>query len=245
MNVERQVIPGPYPGAKFISCEEESDPLYIPEGDDTSVLGKLKLSCDKGIQISKPIKKVDKTCQTKKVKVKCEELVFNSHEDVAATEEDEKSDTDSSYSCSSSSDASGSANDFDDGDHEKGILMKVKRNSQFYLGLSHDTYFLIELLVENIRAPQSHILIVLKKIRLNDSFTRLAIDFSISKGYISKIFNKTIKCISHYMKELIYFPDPQKIAPHACVDVKLIPIFDDAVIIACGLVNLQNVLIKH
>nr|CAI5849249.1 unnamed protein product [Callosobruchus analis] len=79
--------------------------------------------------------------------------------------------------------ASGSANDFDDGDHEKGTLMKVKRNSQFYLGLSHDTYFLIELLVENVRAPQSHILIVLKKIRLNDSFTRLAIDFSISKGW--------------------------------------------------------------
>lgn len=32
--------------------------------------------------------------------------------------------------------------------------------------------------------------------------------------------------------------------PHACVDHKLIPIIDQVIVVACGLVNMQDVLIK-
>ncbi|KAL0839756.1 hypothetical protein ABMA28_016397 [Loxostege sticticalis] len=90
-------------------------------------------------------------------------------------------------------------------------LYKIKIHSQLYLGLSQDSYFLIDTLVNNVQLPQIHILITLKKIRLNDSYSRLAIDFGLQKGCVAKVIRKTLPLIAHFMKDLIYFPEKSKV----------------------------------
>ncbi|KAL0895461.1 hypothetical protein ABMA27_011581 [Loxostege sticticalis] len=90
-------------------------------------------------------------------------------------------------------------------------LYKIKLHSQLYLGLSQDTYFVIETLVKTVQQPHMHILITLKKIRLNDSYSRLAVDFGLQKGTIAKVIRKTLPLIAHFMKELIHFPEKSEV----------------------------------
>jgi len=49
------------------------------------------------------------------------------------------------------------------------------------------------------------------KIRLNDSFSRLSDFFGVSESFFCRIFNKTIKLITGYFKEFIYWPDKNSI----------------------------------
>lgn len=93
----------------------------------------------------------------------------------------------------------------------KDTIMKISTNVGFYLGLPEDIYFLTKLLSASIASSIRDILISLKKIRLNDSYVRLAIDFELSKSSVCKIFNKTIPLIANRMKQLIFFPPVEEI----------------------------------
>nr|CAH7737934.1 unnamed protein product [Callosobruchus chinensis] len=150
---------------KPVPVQEEYDPLYISEAEN--------ITKNKGVQVSKHLKKVDKTCQTKKIKVTSIKPIPSYKEDGAGSKESQESATDSSHPCSSDSSDLGECVDDLGINHVESRLLKVKHNSiHFYLGLSNEMYSLIELLVENVRAPQTHILLVLKKIRLNRGSVR-------------------------------------------------------------------------
>lgn len=87
-------------------------------------------------------------------------------------------------------------------------LSIVEKHSRFYLGLPEDTYFMIKILEFEAKVIYRNILIVLKKIRLNDAFYRLALDFGISVSTVAKIFGKDLITLAAHFKNLIYWPQP-------------------------------------
>lgn len=63
-------------------------------------------------------------------------------------------------------------------DNHTNTCLKIEHHSKLYLGIPKQSYFVISLLEENTKCPLLHILITLKKIKLNDSYQRLEIDFN-------------------------------------------------------------------
>lgn len=82
-------------------------------------------------------------------------------------------------------------------------LLKINRNPRVYIGVPKDCYYLIDLIENNINIPPVHLLMCLKKIRLNNSFKELADDFSITKSYASKIFFKNIPLLASVMRPFL------------------------------------------
>lgn len=89
----------------------------------------------------------------------------------------------------------------------------IKNKPKAYIGLNPDWYNqgFIELLSIKTKVSERDILLTLMKIRLNDSFSRLSDFFGVSESFCCRIFNKTIKLISGYFKEFIYWPDKNSI----------------------------------
>ncbi|CAH0721280.1 unnamed protein product, partial [Brenthis ino] len=91
-------------------------------------------------------------------------------------------------------------------------LTAVEKNPKMLIGLPKKSYYLIKLLSENIPLPTIDILITLKKIKLNESFSILALQFGYTQSKISRIFSKSIPLLSEKMKELIVWPTPTEIS---------------------------------
>lgn len=96
----------------------------------------------------------------------------------------------------------------------KGTLMTIERQPKLLLGLPADSYFLIKLLSDKSQLNLKDILIVLKKIRLNDAFAILALDFGMSISNVSRIFSKALPVLSGIMRQLILWPENEKIRVH-------------------------------
>ncbi|XP_050675500.1 uncharacterized protein LOC126972657 [Leptidea sinapis] len=69
-------------------------------------------------------------------------------------------------------------------------LQKIKKNPRSYIGVPNSCYYLIDLIEKKLNIPTHHIIMCLKKIKLNSSFRELSDDFSIDPTYASKIFLK-------------------------------------------------------
>ncbi|KAL4706943.1 hypothetical protein ACJJTC_005212 [Scirpophaga incertulas] len=82
-------------------------------------------------------------------------------------------------------------------------LLRIYRNPRAYIGVPKDCYYLIDLIEKNTNIPPIHILMCLKKIRLNNSFKELADDFSITPSYASKIFLKNIPLLASVMRPFL------------------------------------------
>lgn len=95
-----------------------------------------------------------------------------------------------------------------------GTLKAIEREPKLLIGLPKKSYYLIKLLSDNIPAPTVNILITLKKIKLNESFSILALQFGYTQSTISRIFTKTLRSLAEKMKELIVWPDQSKIVMH-------------------------------
>lgn len=82
-------------------------------------------------------------------------------------------------------------------------IKKIEAKPRLYIGITKDCYFLINLIHTNTGIPTEHILLCLKKIRLNTTFEELADQFGISPSYAGKIFLKNIPIISNILKPFI------------------------------------------
>lgn len=82
---------------------------------------------------------------------------------------------------------------------------------RLYIGITIDCYFLIDLIHINTNIPTEHILLCLKKIRLNTTFAELADQFGVSTSYAGKIFKKNIPTIANILKSFIVKLDKTKI----------------------------------
>ncbi|XP_023951319.2 uncharacterized protein LOC112055435 [Bicyclus anynana] len=85
----------------------------------------------------------------------------------------------------------------------KYTVMKIMKNPRSYMGLPKNCLYLIELIATDTQIPVNHVLLCLKKIRLNSPFRELADDFSISTTYASKVFFKSIPMINSVMRPFI------------------------------------------
>lgn len=69
-------------------------------------------------------------------------------------------------------------------------IKKIEAKPRLYIGIPKDCYFLINLIHTNTGIPTEHILLCIKKIRLNTTFEELSDQFGISPSYAGKIFLK-------------------------------------------------------
>ncbi|XP_048487349.1 uncharacterized protein LOC119692329 isoform X1 [Plutella xylostella] len=90
-------------------------------------------------------------------------------------------------------------------------LKKIKKNPRSYIGIPLNCYYLVNLISEQTGIPFNHILLCLKKIRLNNSFRELADDFGIDRSYPSKIFFKNVPLIASVMRPFIVSLDKELI----------------------------------
>lgn len=211
-DVQASVAQQPIEFIEFVHNNEEipdfEDPLPMDSYDvemESSVEIKTK---NKGIQVNIKDKKADKSCQTK---FRQSNIKFTEKKILQCDDISEDTTEASSDNVSLSSSFSGMSCDELVENYTNSTVNKIKSNSQLYFGLSQENYFLIESLVNNVKRPQIDILVALKKIRLNDSYSRLAIDFGQQKAAISKIIRKTLTPLAHFMRELIYFPEKSAI----------------------------------
>lgn len=86
------------------------------------------------------------------------------------------------------------------------MLTAIEKEPKMLLGLPKQSYHLIKLLSDNIPLSTKHILITLKKIKLNESFSILALQFGYSQSTISRIFSTSIPLIAAKLKDLIVWP---------------------------------------
>lgn len=82
-------------------------------------------------------------------------------------------------------------------------LKKIKNSPCFYIGIPSSCYNLVSLIQEQTNIPLNHILLCLKKIRLNNSFHELADDFGIDRTDLSKIFLKNVPIVASVMRPFI------------------------------------------
>lgn len=107
----------------------------------------------------------------------------------------------------------------DDSDNERQLknqmrrctIITIEKEPKLMLGLPKRSYYLIKVLSENVPLPIVDILITLKKIKLNEPFSILALQFGYAQSTISRIFSKSLILLAMKMKELIVWPTSAEI----------------------------------
>lgn len=82
-------------------------------------------------------------------------------------------------------------------------LQLIVRKPMMYIGISKECYFLVNLLHKHTHIPEKHILMCLKKIRLNNTFSELEDNFGLSLSYSSKLFLKNIPKIASFLRPFL------------------------------------------
>ncbi|KAK9870466.1 hypothetical protein WA026_008025 [Henosepilachna vigintioctopunctata] len=85
----------------------------------------------------------------------------------------------------------------------KNMLYLISKIPLMYVGIPEDCYFIIKQISKQTKIPIEHILLCLKKIRLNSTFSELEDNFSISLSYGSKLFLKNIPKIANVLRSFI------------------------------------------
>ena len=79
------------------------------------------------------------------------------------------------------------------------------------MGMTSEALYIINLLVNETKISKGNICLVLTKIRLNDTFEELGIEFGMSSSNASNIFRKSIPVLANFMKRLIVWPSSNSI----------------------------------
>ncbi|KAJ8667607.1 hypothetical protein QAD02_009270 [Eretmocerus hayati] len=88
----------------------------------------------------------------------------------------------------------------------------IMKDCKRYVGISDQCMtWLTKLLLEHSCCKEDHIYLTLTKIRLGDEFKRLANNYGISESQASRIFHKTVRILSHLLKQLIYQPSQAEV----------------------------------
>ena len=90
-------------------------------------------------------------------------------------------------------------------------IMHVIDNLRLYMGMTPEALCIIDLLVNETKISKENICLVFTKIRLNDTFEKLGIEFEMSSSNASKIFRKSIPVLANFMKRLIVCPSSNSI----------------------------------
>ncbi|XP_053699199.1 uncharacterized protein LOC128746182 [Sabethes cyaneus] len=91
------------------------------------------------------------------------------------------------------------------------IQMSIKTKSMNYLGISQDNYFVIDALTETTGIRERDLIIVFRKIRLNESFEILSDAIGLTAARVGQIFSTCVPIVAREMKELIFWPADNEI----------------------------------
>lgn len=90
-------------------------------------------------------------------------------------------------------------------------LRLIVKKPMMYIGIPADCYFLVHLIHKHTHIPHEHILMCLKKIKLNSTFSELEDNFGLSLSYNSKLFLKNIPIIASFLRPFIVNLNKQSI----------------------------------
>lgn len=94
----------------------------------------------------------------------------------------------------------------------KVMCRAIQNKPKSYTGITKPWFTqLIDLLEQKTGIKRDYIYLTLMKIKLNDSFSRLADQFGMTISNVSKIFSKSVVLLDQYIKSLIYWPPKDKI----------------------------------
>lgn len=116
------------------------------------------------------------------------------------------------YKCSSSCSEERKEND----KNMKESALNITRyfisiDAKKYIGIGNEWLWIIDLLHSSTKCNIDDIKLILMKIRTNDTFSWSRDQFGLSTSQTSRVFNKTVKPLAHYLKTLVYCPDPSSI----------------------------------
>lgn len=87
----------------------------------------------------------------------------------------------------------------------------ISIDAKKYIGIDNEWLWIIDLLHSSTKCSIDDMKLTLMKIKTNDTFSRLGDQFGLSTSQASRVFNKTVKSLAHYLKTLVYCPDPNSI----------------------------------
>ncbi|CAH1989946.1 unnamed protein product [Acanthoscelides obtectus] len=82
-------------------------------------------------------------------------------------------------------------------------MRSISKKPMMHVGIPKECYFLIKLLHKHTSIKVEHILLCLKKIRMNSTFSELEDNFGISLSYASKLFLQNIPIIASVLRPFI------------------------------------------
>lgn len=93
----------------------------------------------------------------------------------------------------------------------KNTMCLIQKKPLMYIGIPKECYFLIHILHKHTNIKIEYILLCLKKIRMNSTFSELEDNFGISLSYASKLFLAKIPLIASSLRPFIVNLDEQLI----------------------------------
>lgn len=90
----------------------------------------------------------------------------------------------------------------------KFILSIIERNPSDYLGIGKQYFWIIEYIKETCNIPSLHVVLTLYKLKNNDTFSKMKDLFEVSISTLWRVFYKTLKILSLFFKQLLYWPRP-------------------------------------
>lgn len=90
-------------------------------------------------------------------------------------------------------------------------MASMKKNLQHYTGINEQSSYVVDLIVRKSGITERNVLLVLRKIRHNETFQILGDAFGISRQRAGKIFVKSVKKLAEVLQPFIYWPEPTHI----------------------------------
>lgn len=92
----------------------------------------------------------------------------------------------------------------------------MEANPRVYLGIDKDWISILGLIsykfkIRGVLTLLDVVYLILRKVRLHESFTVVAHEFGISKRQASRYFSRYLHYVSSHLKELIFWPDTESI----------------------------------
>lgn len=90
-------------------------------------------------------------------------------------------------------------------------LYLISVDPKKYVGINQEWLWILPMLSSSTNCSVNNIKLTLQKIKTDDTFSRLGDQYGYSTSQASRIFDKTVDRLAHYLKTLVYFPDEKSI----------------------------------
>lgn len=90
-------------------------------------------------------------------------------------------------------------------------LARIQANPQLYIGIPKNCYHLIDLIHRQTEIPITHILLCLKKIKLDTHFEELADQFGLTADEASEIFTSIVPALANILHSFVDSQDLQTV----------------------------------